>query len=107
MIVKDLVKYEKPCILLIQKTKMKVEDVTKLWKILWHSSEAIVVDARGASGGLCTLWDDKEVSMEHHFKTHHWIFTKFKHRKSNNLFAIFNVICQITLQRKLSARTLC
>jgi len=29
--------------------------------------------------------------MEHHFKTHHWSFTKFKHRQSNNLFAIFNV----------------
>ena len=80
MVIKDLIKSEKPCILLIQETKMKSEEVIKIGKSLWCSSESITEDTRGASDGICTFWNDHEVSMEYHLKTHHWIITKFKHK---------------------------
>jgi hypothetical protein len=35
IVVKDLIRYEKPQILPIQETKMNVEDASKLGKIIW------------------------------------------------------------------------
>jgi hypothetical protein len=61
----------------------------------------IAVDARGTSRGLCTLWSDQEVRLEHHIKTHHWILTKFFHKQSNTMCTIINVYMPINPSEKL------
>jgi len=66
--VKDLIKSENPSILLLQETKMKEDDVTKIEKCLWKSNNLIVKDAKGSSRGLCTLWSKQQVRLEHHIK---------------------------------------
>jgi exonuclease III len=84
MDVRDLIRSENPQILLIQETKMNVDEAIKIGKRMWSSSDVIVVDSRGASGGLCTLWNKSKVSLEFTFNTQHWILTKFRSRQLNN-----------------------
>jgi hypothetical protein len=55
MVVRDLFRTKKPQILLIQETKMSMDEAIKIGKSLWSSSDAIVVDSRGASG-VCALY---------------------------------------------------
>jgi len=47
---------------------MSAKESIQLGKILWHSCDAIVEDSRGASGGLCTLWNNKEVCLDFSLK---------------------------------------
>jgi hypothetical protein len=50
---------------------MKYEDTIKFGKSLWKSSDVIVEDARGASKGFHTKWNEHEISMDYRLKTHH------------------------------------
>jgi exonuclease III len=90
LVVKVLIKSEKPSILL-QETKMKEDDISTIGKGLWKSSNLIVKDARDASGGLCTLWSEQVVRLEHHIKFWHWLLTKFYHNKRSSIITIINV----------------
>jgi hypothetical protein len=63
--IKYLVKCKKPSIRLIQETKMSYEEVIKQCDSFWRNNNRLTMDARGASGSLCTVWDEKEVSLEH------------------------------------------
>jgi hypothetical protein len=65
MAIKYLVKFKKPTILLIQETKMSYEEVIKQCDYFWRNNNHLAMDARGASKNLCTVWDEKEVSLEH------------------------------------------
>jgi len=58
-VAKDLVKTENPSILLIQETKMSSKYVSNHYKNLWHTSDLISVDARGASDDFCILWEEQ------------------------------------------------
>jgi len=78
--VKDLVRTEKPQILLIKETKMNVEDVIKLGKNIRRSNKAIAEDLREAFDELCTLWNNHEVCLYFSFKIQHWILTKFRNK---------------------------
>ena len=91
MVVKDLIKSKNPIILLIQETKMKAEYVSKIQIFLWRSNNVVVEDTRGVYEGLCIIWSEHEVSLEHYFRTQYWILTKFHHMQSNTSFVIFNV----------------
>lgn len=53
---------------MIQETKKNAEEATKLGKSLWHASDAIFEDSRGASRGLCTLQNNNEVCLEIFFQ---------------------------------------
>jgi exonuclease III len=56
--VMNLVKKENPSILLIQETKLNMEEVILRCNKFWKNSEGLAISARGASGGLCTVWND-------------------------------------------------
>ena len=70
---------------------MKDEYVSKIRIFLWRSNNVVVEGTRGASEGLCIIWSEHEVSLEHYFITQYWILTKFHHMQSNTSFVIFNV----------------
>jgi hypothetical protein len=79
---------------------MKAYEVSKLGNCLWKSSNLISEDARGASGGLCTLWSDQEVRLEHHINSQHWILTKFYHMHRSSIFTIINVYMPVNPSEK-------
>eukprot|EP00253_Pinus_taeda_P018974 PITA_18974 len=54
---KSLIRSDSPDILLIQETKMEDKAFLHIGKNLWKRSEGQAVSARGASGGLGTLWN--------------------------------------------------
>jgi exonuclease III len=54
-VVRDLIRFEKPQILLIQETKLHADEAIKSVRRLWRYNEALAVDFRGASKGLCTI----------------------------------------------------
>jgi exonuclease III len=54
---KDIIRALKSDILLLQKTNMDNEDLLKAKIVLWRTSQGIAKTARGASGGLGTLWN--------------------------------------------------
>jgi hypothetical protein len=81
--VKDLIKFEKPSILLIQETKMSSKEFIKQCNSFWCNKNHLAMDARWASWSLCILWDEQELSLEHQCHTQHWIFTKIKHFHNN------------------------
>jgi hypothetical protein len=70
---------------------MKSKEVTKIGKILWKTNNLITKDVRGASGRICTLWNEHKVSLTYQFKMKHWILTKVLHKQSNLTFSIINV----------------
>jgi len=51
----------------------------------------MVEDAKGALGGLRTLWNTSEVCLVFSLQTHHWILTKFKYVCDNKIFVVINV----------------
>jgi hypothetical protein len=80
---------------------MLEEEVSKTRRILLYTNKIIVVDARGASGGLCTLSSEHEVRLEHHIKNKHWILTKCFHLLSNTLCIVINVYMPLNPSEKL------
>lgn len=81
--IKDLVKMEKPMVLLIQETKMKSKDAIQMSKQPWISSEGIVEDYRGTLGGLCSLWNPQELSLK---------FSRFKIIQIAKIFQHFQYL---------------
>jgi exonuclease III len=63
-VVKDIIKIENPFIFLLQETKM-----IRIGNHIWKGYEGITNNSRGASKGLCTLWNAQEVSMESVYQT--------------------------------------
>jgi exonuclease III len=52
---KDIIRAEKPNVLLVQETKLSNFDLMSLNKIFWPASTGVAVSSRGASGGLATF----------------------------------------------------
>jgi exonuclease III len=60
---KDILKISKASILLLQETKMSQQDALKTLSNVWKGSLGVAGNARGASGGLCTMWDASKIDM--------------------------------------------
>ena len=54
---KDPIRISYPYILFIQETKMEKQDFLQTSAKFWKKGEGIAASARGASGGIGTLWD--------------------------------------------------
>jgi len=76
---KDIIRSSKSEILLIQETKMEGQDFLSKEKALWNTSKGITKSARGASGGLGTLWNSKKYNLIKYDTCKHWIFTNILH----------------------------
>jgi len=67
---------------------------------LWKKSEGQVVSARGASGGLGTIWNVKKFKKIREVKNTHWLYTKLQHLESGMIFSLFNLYAPISAGEK-------
>jgi exonuclease III len=60
---KDLIRTSNIDILLIQETKMEEQDFLLASQKFWKKGARVVFSARGASGGIGTLWDTSKFEL--------------------------------------------
>ena len=77
--IKDIIKTSNAEILLIQETKMEGQDFLRKSKARWNNSSGIAKSAKGASGGLGTIWNSKKYDLIMHETRKNWIFTSLLH----------------------------
>jgi hypothetical protein len=51
----------------------------------------IALNARGASGGICTVWNTKIFREEQKLESSHWMLVHLKHLQSGIIYPICNV----------------
>ena len=74
--VKYLLKMNPANILLLQETKIEDEALLSISSSKWNKKAAIVVSARGTSGGLATLWSHENFLLQSSHSMQHWIFSE-------------------------------
>jgi hypothetical protein len=67
----NLIKTERPHILLIQETKMQGIEALREMKKIWKASDGTAINARGASGGICIVWNTKIFREEQNLESSH------------------------------------
>ncbi len=87
-------------ILLIQETKL--EDIVFLQtsKKLWYKSEARAIFARGASGGISTLWNMSKFAVLFEARNTHWLLLKIQNLDTKEIFCLFNVYSPVNVGEK-------
>ena len=68
---KDLVRINKPEILLVQETKMEDGSALHAGNLFWKKGPGNAVSSRGASGGLATFWDSSKYELISDHNTTH------------------------------------
>jgi exonuclease III len=86
-----LIRTEKPHILLIQETKLQGSEALREMKQIWKTSSGTTLNARGASGGICTVWNTQFFREEQTVESTHWSLVKLKHLQSGITYPICNV----------------
>jgi ribonuclease HI/exonuclease III len=97
---RDIVRVERPEVLLIQETKMEEVDLLRISPTFWKKGPGKAVSARGASGGLATFWDSTKLELKEEFGTLHWLFTKLIHKDSGHQVSLFNLYVPALLNEK-------
>eukprot|EP00253_Pinus_taeda_P003795 PITA_03795 len=97
---RNLIRIEAPDIFLIQETKMEDSDFLQTSKKLWSKSKAKVVSARGAFGGLGTLWNDSKFSLVSETSNTHWLLLKMQHLVTKESFCLLNVYVPVNAGEK-------
>jgi exonuclease III len=103
---RDIVRLERPEVLLIQETKMEDADLLRISPKFWKKGLGKAVSARGASGGLATFWDSTKLELKEEFCTLHWIYTKLIHKDSGHQVSLFNLYVPVLLNEKKIVGTL-
>ena len=87
---KDLIAQEKPSIILIQETKQREPEINKI--IERHKCyKGSICEARGASGGITSIWNQDEWNSEADLIEQHWIKIVLRNNISKQQIVIFNV----------------
>ena len=81
---KDLVRINKPEILLVQETKLEGDLALQAGNLFWKKGPGKAVSSRGALRGLATFWDSSKFDLLSIHSTMHWIFTIFIHKDSGH-----------------------
>jgi exonuclease III len=97
---RSLILTENPDIMLVQETKLEENDFLQSSKKFWNKGGTKAVSARGASGGLGTLWNASKLNMVAEKQNVHWLFTKFQHQESKEVFSLFNVYVPVNAGEK-------
>jgi exonuclease III len=87
-------------ILLIQETKMEEKDFLNTTKALWKNNQGIAENARGASGGIGTLWNTMKFDLIRIETCTHWIYTSLLHKETGRLVSLFNLYVPVLLDEK-------
>lgn len=98
--IKSLITTEALDILLIQETKLEDLVFLQVSKKLWNKCEAKAFSARGASGGLGTLWNASKFSVISETLNTHWLFLKLQHLVSKEIVSLFNVYIPVNVREK-------
>ena len=86
----DLVRTEYPNILLIQETKSSEQEMNQIIQKIKHY-EGTTINAIGASGGICIMWNQASWEPICLIKEQHWIKTELKNKTSKIQISIFNL----------------
>eukprot|EP00253_Pinus_taeda_P017262 PITA_17262 len=87
----SLIILEAPDILLIQDTKLEDSTFLQASRKFWKKDEAHATSARGASGGLGSLWNPNNFSLIFESLNTHWILLKLQHLESKETISLVNV----------------
>ena len=88
---KYLIRISSLDIFLVQETKLVEQEFLKVSNFFWKKGEGVAVSARGASGGLGTLWNSSKFELVHTTSYTHWILTILHHKDLGHLVSIFNI----------------
>ena len=97
---KDLIRMSNPEILLIQETKLEQSGFLYVSQFFWKRGEGATMSARGASGGLGTLWNSIKFDLVHSSSCTHWIPTRLRHKESRHLVSILNLYVPVLFQKR-------
>jgi exonuclease III len=97
---RDIIRASKADILLIQETKMSQQDSIKVSKNVWRNNQGLAENARGASGGLCTLWNTSKIELISSDSCMHWIYTQLLHKESGHTVSLFNIYVPQHIEEK-------
>jgi len=87
---RDLIQTERPEIVLIQETKQDQIETNKIINQQKHF-HGCASEARGASGGILTMWDNNAWICESTRVHQHWIQVKLESRTGGTNVTIYNV----------------
>ena len=90
---RDLIRILGLDIFLIQETKMEEEIFLQSSQLFWKSGEGLAKSARGASGGIGTLWKKEAFDLIHYASHTHWIMSILLQKESGILGKHFQYAC--------------
>ena len=79
---KDIIRTTSLDILIIQEIKMEEACFLQSAPFFWKFCEGLAVSARGASGGIGTLWRKDAFDLIHSVSNTHWILSIILHKDS-------------------------
>ena len=88
-VIRNMIREQRPNILLIQEIKMKKESLVKITFSNIMSGEAL--DSEGASRGLLTLFNNKQFRFTTLYSDGNILFCKVFHMYSNDIWFLLNV----------------
>ena len=97
---KDLIRTASPNIFLIQETKMEEPCFLQSTPFFWKFSEGLAVSARGASGGLGTLWRKDAFDLISSVSNTHWILSILLHKDSGTQLSLYNIYVLVLYMEK-------
>lgn len=66
----------------------------------WFKSEAREILARGASGGIGTLWNANKFAVIFEVSNTHWLLLKMQNLDTKEIFFLFNVYSPVNIGEK-------
>jgi exonuclease III len=100
-VLKDIIRTSNSEILLIQETKMEEQDFLNITNAVWKTSKGIAESARGASGGIGTLWNHTKYDLIKYETCKHWIYTNLLHKETGRQVSLFNLYVPVLLEEKI------
>jgi exonuclease III len=89
--VRNLLRSKNPHVLFLQETKMKDYDVLQASTYFWKTSQGKAVSSKGASGGICTLWNPNIFQQEDWESDSNWLMVSLCHLPSGKLLSFLNI----------------
>jgi hypothetical protein len=77
---RDIIISENLVIILIQETKLEEINMLEIEKKQWKNNANTTNRDRGASNGICTLWENSMFEFKFVQNTQHWILTCLAHQ---------------------------
>lgn len=87
---KELIQSEKPEIILIQETKQDQSEINNIIKQQKHYN-GCASEARGASGGILTMWDNIKWSCNFAKIHQNWINVNLESKENGTIVKIYNI----------------